>query len=81
MAVIALTSVKGAPGVSTTALLMTLLWPRAALLVECDPAGGSSALAGWLRGGVDHARGLLGVVMAHHQGSSMSRACGRRACR
>ncbi len=67
MAVIALTSAKGAPGVSTTALVMTLLWPRPALLVECDPAGGSSVLAGYLRGEVDHSRGLLGLVMAHHQ--------------
>lgn len=46
MAVLALTSAKGAPGVSTAALAMTLLWPRAALLAECDPAGGSSVLAG-----------------------------------
>lgn len=67
MALIALTSAKGAPGVSTTALAMTLLWPGRALLVECDPAGGSSVLAGYLRGTVDHSRGLLGLVMAHHQ--------------
>lgn len=63
MAVLALTSAKGAPGVSTTALAMTLLWPRAALLAECDPAG-SSVLAGYLRGTVDHTRGLLGLALA-----------------
>ncbi len=68
MAVLALTSAKGAPGVSTTALAMTLLWPRAALLAECDPAGGSSVLAGYLRGTVDHSRGLLPLTLAQrHQ--------------
>jgi hypothetical protein len=65
MAVIALTSARGAPGVSTTALAMTLLWPRSALLAECDPAGGSSTLTGYLRGGVEHTRGLLGLAVAH----------------
>jgi hypothetical protein len=64
MAVLALTSAKGAPGVSTAALAMTLLWPRAALLAECDPAGGSSVLAGYLRGTVDHSRGLLPLALA-----------------
>jgi len=69
MAVVALTSAKGAPGVSTTALAMTLLWPRAALLAECDPAGGSSVLAGYLRGTVEHSRGLLPLALAQrHQG-------------
>ena len=64
MVVLALTSAKGAPGVSTAALAMTLLWPRAALLAECDPAGGSSVLAGYLRGTVDHSRGLLPLALA-----------------
>lgn len=66
MAVLALTSAKGAPGVSTAALAMTLLWPRAALLAECDPAGGSSVLAGYLRGTVEHSRGLLPLALAQH---------------
>ena len=64
MAVLALTSAKGAHGVSTAALAMTLLWPRAALLAECDPAGGSSVLAGYLRGTVEHSRGLLPLALA-----------------
>ena len=68
MTVLALTSAKGAPGVSTAALAMTLLWPRAALLAECDPAGGSSVLAGYLRGTVEHSRGLLPLALAQrHQ--------------
>ncbi len=69
MAVLALTSAKGAPGVSTAALAMTLLWPRAALLAECDPAGGSSVLAGYLRGTVDHSRGLLPLALAQRHDS------------
>ena len=64
MAVLALTSAKGAPGVSTTALAMTLLWPRPTLLAECDPAGSSSVLAGYLRGAVEHTRGLLPLALA-----------------
>jgi hypothetical protein len=73
MAVLALTSAKGAPGVSTAALAMTLLWPRAALLAECDPAGGSSVLAGYLRGTVDHSRGLLPLALAQrHQSLEQS---------
>ena len=67
MAVLALTSAKGAPGVSTAALAMTLLWPRSALLAECDPAGGSSVLAGYLRGSVEHSRGLLALAFAHRR--------------
>ena len=67
MAVLALTSAKGAPGVSTAALAMTLLWPRSALLAECDPAGGSSVLAGYLRGTVEHSRGLLALALAHRR--------------
>ena len=67
MAVIALASAKGAPGVSTTALAMTLLWPRAALLAECDPVGWSSVLAGYLRGAVDHSRGLLALAVANRR--------------
>jgi hypothetical protein len=68
MAVVALTGARGAPGVSTAALAMTLLWPRPALLAECDPAGGSSVLAGYLRGTVDHSRGLLNLAVAHRHG-------------
>ena len=68
MSVVALTSARGAPGVSTAALAMTLLWPRPAVLAECDPAGGSSVLAGYLRGTVDYSRGLLNLAVAHRHG-------------
>lgn len=40
MAVVTFLSAKGSPGVTTTALLCAALWPRPAVLVEADPAGG-----------------------------------------
>ncbi len=53
MALIGLTSAKGSPGVTTSALALTLCWHhatgRTALLVEADPVGGDIA-AGYLRG-------------------------------
>ncbi len=68
MSMIALTSAKGAPGVTTTALALTLVWPRPVLLAECDPAGDSSLLAGYLQGSVEHTRGLLGLLAASRRG-------------
>jgi hypothetical protein len=50
MAVIALASASGSPGVTTTALGLALLWPRPVLLIEADPTGGSGLLAGYFRG-------------------------------
>jgi len=44
MAVIAFFSAKGAPGVTTAAMLTASLWPRQALLVDCDPGGGDVGL-------------------------------------
>lgn len=43
MALVTLASVKGAPGVTTTALLVAALWPRPSLLAECDASGGDIA--------------------------------------
>lgn len=37
---ISVISVNGSPGVSTTALALTWVWPRHAVLAECDPTGG-----------------------------------------
>lgn len=48
MALIAMCSAKGSPGVTTTALAFTLSWKRRLVLAECDPAGGDLA-AGYLR--------------------------------
>lgn len=57
MAIIALVSAKGSPGVTTTALACTLSWHHRMVLAECDPAGGS-VLAGYLGGVLDGARGI-----------------------
>jgi hypothetical protein len=66
VAVIALISAKGSPGVTTTALAMTLSWPRPVLLVEADPSGGD-VLAGYVRGQVPMDRGLVqAAVSARH---------------
>lgn len=68
MALLALTSASGAPGVTTAALAMTLLWPRPALLAECDVSGTSAILAGHLRGSVDASRGLVQLAVAQRNG-------------
>ncbi|QOC94721.1 P-loop NTPase family protein [Micromonospora craniellae] len=57
MAIIALVSAKGSPGVTTTALACALSWHRRLVLAECDPAGGS-VLAGYLGGALDGPRGI-----------------------
>lgn len=64
MTVITLTSAKGSPGVSTTALAMALIWPRPCLLVEADMAGSSSVLAGYFQGQMRHDRGLIDLADA-----------------
>lgn len=68
MAVIALTSAKGSPGVTTTAVALALIWPRPVLLVEADVSGSSSILAGYFGGRVKHDRGLVDLAAAHRQG-------------
>ena len=40
MSLIVLASDKGSPGVTTTAVALAGVWPRRAILAECDPAGG-----------------------------------------
>jgi hypothetical protein len=63
MAVIALASAAGSPGVTTTALGMALLWPRPVLLVEADPTGGSGLLAGYFRGSREYVGGLIELAL------------------
>lgn len=67
MAVVALASAKGSPGVTTTALALTLSWPRPALLVEADLAG-ASILSGFFRGHLPHDRGLRELAIVHAHG-------------
>lgn len=66
MAIIALASAKGSPGVTTTCLALTLSWARPVLLVEADPAGGD-IMAGYVRAQLPTDRGLgyLAVSARH----------------
>jgi hypothetical protein len=66
MTVVALTSAKGSPGVTTTALALAWVWPEVApgrrvIVVDADMAGGDIA-PGYLRGAVSSTDGLLGLV-------------------
>lgn len=61
MSVYALCSAGGSPGVTTTALALTLAWSPPVLLAECDPAGGA-ILAGLFAGHLPAPRGLLGAA-------------------
>lgn len=67
MTVVGVASAKGAPGVTTTAVALTLVWPRPVLLVEADPAGGD-LLAGYLAGATPSGGGLLGLALAARRG-------------
>jgi hypothetical protein len=64
MAVIALASAAGSPGVTTTALGLAFSWPRAVLLVEADPTGSSGILAGFFRGTREYDGGLIELALA-----------------
>ena len=61
MSLISVAAAKGSPGVTTTALALAAVWPRPAVLAECDVAGSDLALrlrdehGGWL----PRDRGLL----------------------
>lgn len=66
MSIVAVTSAKGSPGVTTAALALAWVWPqvapgRRALVVDADMAGGDIA-AGFLRGEVSASDGLLAVA-------------------
>jgi hypothetical protein len=64
MAVIALASAAGSPGVTTTALGLSFSWPRPVLLVEADPTGSSGILAGFFRGTREYDAGLIELALA-----------------
>src|SRR5438876_11522565 len=70
MALIAIASDKGAPGVTTAALALAAVWPRPVLLAECDPAGGDlvyrfPALGG---GHLDPRRRVLSLAVVARRG-------------
>ncbi len=62
MAIHALTSITGSPGVTTTALAWAYLTTRPTLIVEADPTGGSAILAGLWDGAQRHDRSVLDLA-------------------
>jgi hypothetical protein len=69
MAVFALISPGGSPGVTTSALALALTWPKPVIVAECDPSGGD-ILAGLFAGHLKAPRGLLGVAFEAGRGPS-----------
>lgn len=67
MAVIALTSLAGAPGVSTTAVGLALNWPRHVVVADIDPHPNQSVLAGYLHGTSAGRRGLGEMAQAYRE--------------
>ena len=66
VSVVVVCSAHGAPGVTTTALALTWMWPavhpdRKVLLLDADPAG-SGLLTGYLRAGVPDSAGVLALA-------------------
>jgi hypothetical protein len=70
MAVFALLSAGGSPGVTTTALALTLGWPSQVILAECDPSGGD-VLAGLLGGHLPASAGLLPLALEAGAGAEV----------
>jgi MinD-like ATPase involved in chromosome partitioning or flagellar assembly len=72
VALVSFLSAKGSPGVTTTALLSAALWPRPAVVLDADPAGGDVAVrVPAADGGVlDPDRGLLPLLTSARRGLS-----------
>ncbi|MDR1078747.1 MAG: hypothetical protein LBL55_08845 [Propionibacteriaceae bacterium] len=68
MALIVLASASGSPGVTTCAVGLALAWPRPVVLVEADPTGGSSVLAGYFQGWTQPNDAMVELVMASRDG-------------
>lgn len=70
MSLIALAADKGSPGVTTVAVALGAVWPRPAVVAECDPSAGDLALR--LRGPDDAALvtslGLVSYAAAIRRG-------------
>ncbi len=70
MAVISVMSAKGAPGTTTTTLLLATLWPANSIVLDADPLGGDVALRLQRSDGraMDPERGLLSMLPAARRG-------------
>ncbi|MBF9128475.1 ParA family protein [Plantactinospora sp. S1510] len=73
MAIIALVSAKGSPGVTTAALACTLSWHHRTVLAECDPSGGS-VLAGYLSGALPGPRGIGELAVGELRDGNLEQA-------
>jgi hypothetical protein len=73
MAIIALVSGKGSPGVTVTGLACTLSWRSRVILAECDPSGGS-ILAGYLGGTLGGPRGINELAVSELRDGNLERA-------
>ncbi|MER7167704.1 ParA family protein [Micromonospora sp. NPDC000207] len=73
MAIVALVSAKGSPGVTTTALACALAWHRRLILAECDPAGGS-VMAGYLGGVLNGPRGIGELAVGELRDGNLEQA-------
>ena len=62
-------AVIGSPGVSTTALGLTLNWHRPVLLVDADPTGSSSVFAGYFQGAQEPTGGLINLALSLREGT------------
>lgn len=67
MALYALTSLVGSPGVSTLAAAWARHSPRPTLIVEADVTGGSTLLTGIFKGEVEHTMGLTALASIAHE--------------
>lgn len=73
MALISLVSAGGAPGVTTTAVALTLTWPGTVLLAECDMTG-ASVLPGLFNGHIAADRGILHLALAVAENPALAQA-------
>lgn len=69
MAIIALASANGSPGVSTLALGLALNWTRPVVLVDADPAAGAAVPAGYFRGEQVFSAGAFELAIAVRNGT------------
>lgn len=62
MSTLAVASAGTSPGVTTTALALTMAWARPVMLVEADVSKPSAVVAGLLQGALPADAGLMGVA-------------------
>ena len=69
MTVIAMTSVAGAPGVTTSAVALAVHWPRPVVLLEADTGAASTVMTGFFRSNLHpSAGGLEKIALASRRG-------------